>query len=355
MKLRSLLSLIIVIATVMPVTFRCDLWNDNDPDYEPYVEDFCYSITTDKEDYSYGDEIELTVSLQISRQWRDEEINFVISLGESPVYEILGDGSIFFENVNPRDYCCKTGAEEKMTAKFMIRINAPTYTTNIFPISISSFSHKYADDQSSWLVNELRSIAYICDSQGIMIHQMPISYNHFDGKGHHTRKAGFTSGQKEMLVASYNREYLAGVSVEELMDRYVCDDLGRDNAVLLWREQDNDIYSYSYVSSGIRFKIYFPKDHEFLKVRQEEYNRETGKAVLDQFLLLALESGAITREEYDLEMARISNEEQIISVSTGLYLGDNPIITPIRFQSDLVFTVPEGDDRFNKVITITNN
>ena len=369
MKLRSLLSLILVIATVLPATSKCDFGNDKPyvDDYDPYLEDFCYSITTNKEVYNYGEEIEITLSLQFSRRRQEDGLNYVIYLQESPFYEMIEGGEYLFENINQKDYSCEDGSERKFTAKFKIKINEPTYVTKSLKITVACYSEENKENKSDWFIRTLRDVFYIGDSQGIMIHQMPHSYNHFGGKGHFKYKDNFSTGQKEMLISSYNREYSAGVSVEEIIDRYIRDDFDMKNRIFYYgsstvpEDYSNEHFYLSYVSSGVRFKIYVPKDNEYVKLYNDHSGTkgnkfEVKKEYLEKFLLFALENGAITEEEYNAEISCISDGKESVVVSGHAYpriissKGDPNKLW--EMQDELVFTVPTGDDFYNRVISV---
>ena len=194
-----------------------------------------------------------------------------------------------------------------------------------------------------------------------MIHQMPHSYNHFGGKGHFKYKDNFSTGQKEMLISSYNREYSAGVSVEELVDRYVRDDYDMKDCIFYYRGDGSEDCYLSYVSSGVRFKIYVPKDNECVKLYNAIYGAEINKyevkkEYLEKFLLFALENGAITEEEYNAEISRISDYEEKVIVFGIAYhriIRSEGIPTKLQeMQDELVFTVPTGDDFYNRVISV---
>lgn len=353
MKLRSLLSLILVISTVLPATSKCDFWNDKPTGDSHGQQEFCYSITTDREAYGYGDEIEISVVLQLFRSW-SSPVEFDFLIEESPNFEIIGERVHVFENIKTDEYYCSdtTGIPGKsFEFKFKIKINEPTYTTE--SIQIAVICKPQVDVENEYVTEyetmKLTGIAYVSDSQGIMVYQMPVSYNHFglkDGKC----KKDFTTGHKEMIIASYNREYQAGVSVEELIDRYVQDDYKLKNCVYLEKDYRDGRHSFSYVSAGIRFRIYLPEGHEYLSLSDGRYNRESKKEFMEIFLLFALEKGAITEEEYSIEMERISNDAQELRLygysNTGFKTGFEEI------QDKLIFTVPTGDDYFNRVISV---
>ena len=366
MKIRSLLSLILVIATILPSVSKCDFLNDTSTGGDAqYLEDFCYSITTDKETYDYGEEIEISLSLQFSRRNQEDGLDYVIYLEKSPDFEMLGEREYLFESINQLDYSCSDGSEKRFTAKFKIKINEPTYVTKSFDIKVACYSRENKENESNWLIRKLRGVTYIGDSQGVMIYQMPYSYNHFDGEGHYKLKENFTTGQKELLIASYNREYQAGVSVEEIIDRYISDDFDMKNRIFYdgyyFESEDygSEYFCLSYVSSGVRFKIYVPKDNEYVEFYYDHSGLESNeyeikKEYLEKFLLFALESGAIAYEEYNAEISRISNGEENVIVQDHAYpkiiAGNREPDKLGKMQDDLVFTVPVGDDFYNRVI-----
>ena len=368
-NITKILSIVLIISTVLSFS-SCDFWNDTPPDDEMlYLEDFCYSITTDKETYSYGDEIEITLSLQFSRRRMEDGLNYIIYLEESPFYEMLGEREYLFVNINERDYSCSDGAEKRFLTKFKVKIDEPTYTTQAFKFAVACYSEEDKENESNWFIRTLRDVFYIGDLQGIMIHQMPYSYNHFDGEGHWTPRPHFSLGQKEILVASYNREYQAGVSVEELIDRYVRDDYDMKNRIFYYgsstesEDYSCEYYYLSYVSSGVRFKIYLPKDNECVKLYKERSvfyatNDEAVKEYLEKLLSFALENGAITEEEYTAEISYIFDGEEDVVVQGHAYLKIIPSEgNPTKLwemQDELAFTVPTGDDYYNRVINVEN-
>ena len=364
-SISKVISIILIVVMVLSLS-SCDFWNNTPPDdvEMSYLEDFCYSITTDKEAYDYGEEIEISLSLQFSRRRQVDGLDYVIYLEDSAYYEKLEDREFLFENINQSDYSCEDGSERKFTAKFKIRINDPTYVIKTFKIAVASYSEESKENRSEWFVRPLSGVAYIGDSQGIMVYQMPSSYNHFGGEGHYVNR-NFTYGHKELLISSYNREYQAGVSVEELIDRYVRDDYDMKNRIFYYgyysEDYGSEYFYLSYVSSGVRFKIYVPKDNEYVKLYNAPYGAEINKyevkkEYLEKFLLFALENGAITEEEYNAEISRISDYEEnviVLGVAYQRIIRSEGIPTKLQeMQDELVFTVPTGDDFYNRVISV---
>lgn len=369
-KITRILSLIILMTSILSLS-GCELLTGRSntppsitpPEPEAPPPFICYSVTTEKAEYKYGEEIEITATIQFNGSYRDsyhvEEVgfagNFSVNLEKSPGFEIIGEESCIFENTNTEDYfCCKENTE-KIVAKFKIKFNEATsenYVSDKIEI-ITKMSSPNEWSTIDPITNDI-TFYYILDSQGVIIQQIPYSGKHLEN-GHHEndyRSAYFASDHRyEMLVASYNREYLAGAGVEELLDRYI---LESGDKVKMWREYKEGKQSYSYISAGIRFKIYFPGDHEISKLREKDNSRESKIEVLETFLLFAFENGAITEEEYNGEIERISNEEQIFDVTSGIYNGAPRTIIPLSLQDDLLFPIPTDDECFNKVITVTN-
>ena len=335
----------------------CDIHESNqkDPVYDvpaTPIEEFCYSITTDSEAYDYGEEIVITALIQFTFQTAADG-NFTVYLEESPYFEILGDKSHVFENINQSDFCCEYGSEDKIEVKFTVKINEPTFTVQSFKILTDfEFVSQRGEDHRA---GALREMCYIGDSQGILVFQRPYSYDHSLEKYHSTEEGiSLDLGTRDLIIASYNREYLAGVSIEELVDRYI---LESGNLVKIEKEYDEEIkkYSYCYISAGVRFKIYFPDGHELNNIKCINSSRQNMIKVAEELLLFALENGAITAEEYKAEIERISNEEQILNVSTGVSTSWIKSIIPLDMKYDLLFPIPTDDECFNKVITVTND
>ena len=369
-NLTRLLSLILLITSILSLS-GCEflIGSSNTPPPlvppEPPPVFICYSVTTEKTEYKYGEEIEITAAIQFNGSYTDpyhyDEVgcigNFSVNLEKSPEFEILGEESCIFENTNTEDYfCCKENAG-KIIAKFKIKFSEATsenYTSEKIKIitKLSSTNEESTADP----ITSVITFYYVKDSQGVIIQQVPYSAKHLEN-GHHDNNYQSAyypdSHMREILIASYNREYLAGVSVEELLDRYV---IQKGDSVKMWRTYSDGQYSYSYISAGVRFKIYFPEGHELTKLHlKNANNREEKLEILNTLLLFALENGAITEEEYNGEIERISNEARDLEVSTGGLHGAPRTIIPLTLEDDLLFPIPTDDECFNKVITVTNN
>ena len=366
-KITKLLSLIILITSILSLS-GCEFWNDDTsgdiPEPPPVF--LCYSVTTEKAEYGYGEEIEITAAIQFNSAWRhgnhvDAPGVLTVYLEKSPKFEILSEEVLVFENVNVKDYYCHDKTE-KIIAKFKIRFNEAneeSYVHDKFKIYAEyGFSYMSQTDPK-YQIEETESIYfhYIFDSQGVIIQQIPCSNNHLENGKHDNKNqseyVAYDYNRSKLITASYNREYLAGVSVEELLDRYVIE---KGDSVKTWRTYSDGQYSYSYISAGVRFKIYFPEGHELTKLHlKNANNREEKLEILNTLLLFALENGAITEEEYNGEIERISNEERDLEVSTGGLHGAPRTIIPLTLKDDLLFPIPTDDECFNKVITVTNS
>ena len=369
-SISKVISIILIVVTVLSLS-SCAFWNDTPSSGgEPQVLDlFCYSLTTDKETYNYGDEIEITAAIRFTES-KPYVGTFTVYLEESPSFEIIGDAKYVFEDVKVEDYCCHKKTD-KIIVSFKVKItevDEARYSSNLFNI-VGEYKYYYASREYTrahyfWLF-------YIVDSQGIIVNQLPYSYEHNEnGGGHGTdHTKGRISGleKQELLISSYNREYLSGVSVEELIDRYVRDDFDMKNRIFYYgsstepEDYSSEYFYLSYVSSGVRFKIYLPKDNECVKLYKDRpvfyaSDDEAVKEYLEKLLSFALENGAITEEEYNAEISSILDGEENVVVQGHAYpriISSNGEPTKLwKMQDELVFTVPTGDDFYNRVITV---
>ena len=127
-KIARLLSLVLLIASILSLS-GCEFLTKDDvpplvpPDPDPML--LCYSVTTEKAEYGYGEEIEITAAIQFNSDWRhgnhvDAPGVLTVNLEKSPKFEILSEEVLVFENVNVKDYYCHEKTE-KIIAKFKIK------------------------------------------------------------------------------------------------------------------------------------------------------------------------------------------------------------------------------------------
>ena len=373
-KFIKLLSTVIIAATLISLS-GCDFLDPNNGDSSsggipaepPHF--ICYSITTDKTDYGYGDEIEITAAIQFNGGYRGtshhNEVGFsgkfTVCLEKSSRFEILGNENYIFDNLNTGDYICCKGNSEKIIVRFKIKfneVNEENYVTDLFEIKTERGS-LYEWSSAIPTKNSL-TCYYILDSQGVIVQQIPSSHKHLENGHHDDRSGSFYdaySHKGELIEASYNREYESGVSVEELIDRYY----NMQNYVYYYGRKSSEECYLTYISSGVRFKIYLPKDSEYIKLYEGiSFNNgsnsidEAEKEYLEKLLSFALENGAITEKEYNAEILRISGGEENVdngysSPRISRFYGEPAELW--KMQNELVFTVPTGDDFYNCVIS----
>lgn len=362
-KFIKLLSTVIIVATLASLS-GCDFFDPNGKGpssggiLEPPPDNFCYSITTDKAEYGYGDEIELTAAIQINPSWLYKNsivgpATLTVYLEKSSEFEILGDERYVFEDVIVSDHFCLE-KDEKLEAKFKVKINEENYDIGLFKIKIE-LSKSFLPERVARVKGEI-NLYYILDSQGIIVQQIPASNSHADGYHDSHSLYDAYSHKDELIAASYNREYESGVSVEELIDRYY----NMQNYVYYYKSQSNEECYLTYISSGVRFKIYVPKDNEYAKLYEElpfadGAKDEAEKEYLEKLLSFALENGAIAEKEYNAEILRISGGEENVengnsSPKISRFYGEPTELW--KMQDELVFTVPTGDDFYNRVIYV---
>ena len=135
---------------------------DNNVTVPPtYIEDYCYSITTDSETYNYGDEISIKINIQISpgglyRAYQKDRGTLTLTLKDSDYFDIIGDKSISIENILPKDYLCKNEENKYLSYTFKIKINEPTYIVK--NLEIAAQFTEFKDGEA----NELEAVSFHC-------------------------------------------------------------------------------------------------------------------------------------------------------------------------------------------------
>ena len=286
----------------------------------------CYSISPDSETYNYGDviNIRLSAKLYANSVFYGVRSGVTFTIGESDYYEIIGESSIRFETYL-EDYICGKEDSKNLVADFKIKINEPTYTVREIKFSVHredyTFEHDYPDHEYKV---DLEEIFFISDSQGAIISSLPYSRNHRDDPG-------FTPDDiidtEELLVMSYDREYLNGIEVDELIRRYnkavlgnrvyysivSCKDIEPTSP---YTAKKKSYYNIVYISESVRLKIQLSLDHEYvalLNSMENIYTKEGKITYLKELLAFALENGAITKEDYETEINRLDYEATFIN------------------------------------------
>lgn len=336
----QILSLILS-AVLMFSLAGCDFDDDTPPSSTPPVllEEYCYSILTDSETYNFGDEINISISLQAisgySKIPKQSPGVLTVTLEDSPYFEIIGENSITFENILLKNYLCGNDEGNRLIATFKIKISEPTYMVRRLSI-VTVFAEYKDNSETKKYENPLQGVNFIADSQGIIIAQYPYSSNHYAEKGR------LSTNPKFLFEKSLDREYLAGVPVETLIDRYV--EFENGNRLSLNREYVDGQYFVTYVSKDLRLKIYFSPDYEAFKeflYYHGGHSDEDMKEFSKTFLRIALDNGAITENEYNIEMNRIADSETKEGGTTYVFI-----------KSDVSFDIPKGDDYFNYVLDL---
>ena len=368
MKKRKIIALLLLLSTFITLFCGCekitsifapkDVENttnedtnnikDVPPSYTPA--DCCYEITTDSETYSYGEEINITAKLHIRNPAildvyeKRLQTDLTVVLEESPYFEIVGDSSVYFENINTSDYLCsekyKT-PQNDLVANFIIKINDPSYTVNEAIIT-AKFEGTLPNVEIDFYEEKTfrwPAMIYLGDTQGVIV-ETSRSYIH-GGKHKYSIFADESSPllvsdrNYELIAKSLNREYAAGMSRDEIVNRYYELFLGDDYAVnisSIAKEIGRNQYERScecyYISTDLRIKVYIPGEN----ANYQFMNSGNGyKATAYRILLFALENNLITTEEFTNEIQRIDRNKDSHSSRIPKYSIEFPGCT---FPSD---------------------
>lgn len=330
---------------------------------------FCIQATPNAETYGYGEEIEITVKFKfnmLSLGMNDfmsvskNSVDCSLILEESPSFEIVGENTVTFENVDRYYYECsdanRHSFENPLVATFKIRIYEGEY--DIYDMCFSVLAINNSFDEEKWKDYPIQDdidadrefryttpmlIYYITDSQGIIMSSSPV-YNH---------SYSFGNPKIELIEKSFEREQLNGIDDEILINRYL-DMLFDDSDVFYclhtvskkipwylrerFTEREETCYYFSYISKDVRFRVYIPftdteEFYETLKSLTETDSKaslyEKDCQRLRSLLDYALENGVISEDEYNTEINRLETEE--IFCRHVMYI-------------DKVETIPSPDD-----------
>ena len=362
MKKYKFISLLLIISVVLVSFSGCDVINKvkglfvdrSDgtvgPEYIPWC---CYTILTDSDTYDYGEEIKITVEVSLNAVQFDVDGGTVhISLSESPYYEIVGEDSFSFTDFDPIEYMCERcrNVEEKKSfvSDFTIKINQPTELIPEIEI-LGWYENRFGDiveASDNRVIGDLPR--FVTDSQGIVVDSVPVSPSHIEptyGKVEQETVPNNKYFTLPAMVKSYNREYAAGVPIEELIDRFLAGALPGDQIMCNYNsDPGKGIKTLCYFSKDVRFKLIISYDSDLMPDDAWDLHIEELKDVLSY----ALNSGVITESEYNAEMEKVNNESAVHLRGQDLSEKKH------RFVQGVDFEVPSGDKYFNYVADLTD-
>ena len=194
----------------------------------------------------------------------------------------------------------------------------------------------------------ITEIMFIADSQGIMLHYIPYCKNHYECYNHpysvdydnqYSPCDIINQKRDAFLAKSFDREYLAGVPAEELIDRYIEYKLGENIHLYMYKDETGDC-RISYISKDVRFQVYMSDDNEWVE-KFDYFYKDVPKNFLKFFLPYAKEAGIISESEFEIEKARMEDYRTKV---VKLELLITPEVT--------AFSIPTGDDFYNNVVDL---
>jgi hypothetical protein len=323
---------------------------------------YCYTITCGSETlqnaktYNFGDEITVSLKLQLNSHSNTadnpllfETVKIWFSIEESPSFQLLSDPIVTYNSITTDDYICDKKSGNYLIADFKVKINEPEFKVNTIDISVSYEHTEHPDDPALFRTytstTKLNHVHYITDSQGIIINATTTCSNH------HIKR----NTPDELRVLSYNREYLNGVALDKLIDKYIEAEYGenvfcnyrkisKETRISLFKRERKISYEIIYVSKDLRFKLYLdesPRENNNV-YSKPEYARSA--------LQIALKYKVITQAEYENEIYRIENtakysESGIYSDNIVAEFYDELFVYGTIFQNRV-----NSDDYFNYVL-----
>ena len=324
-----------------------DLKKTEDPEDDVVKDDemFCYkmfwnTVTVDSESYEYGEIANISISAQLEECFatlvfvQTYDIHyFTVTLEESPYFEIIGDNSFVFGDFDPREYSYSKENGSVFEASFKIKFNEPDdYAGDAIKIKVDIVARDISTDTVNTYTDDFARVLFIADTQGIIMYPTTYSFNYWAWNAERPSYATYS----ELFYKSFSRECENGVDAEELIDRFFKTQLGSNGYYLDYTyEEANDCNVLLYATEGVRIKAYFPSDCKFLENKGGVY------AAIRELLAIALEHGAITDAEYEVEINRVGRSQYVRLSLDMSYNGDA-----------FVFPNHESDSYYEDVIDL---
>jgi hypothetical protein len=350
-KILALALAIVMMFAMVGCSYIEDLFkpedSENDTNTIAFAFPIHYKISTDKKSMQVGDTLKITVSLS-REDIMDLDVELWIEEGDS--YEVIGQREYSTANLEKNTEYVNINFEIKITKENYIAekilFKFVHVVENTFNAIDQHKSCKFCiytgapDCGAQMLIGSgkgyvlyINGLGFVADSQGVII-----------SRDFEQNKDNSPKNLEQIMTESLNREYAAGVSVQELMGRIIkFENCGK----VFFEKFDSDKLAYSgksseytsYLSEGMRVKIFFPDD----KSKNENpemfdrffYLEKDDKAA--EALLVLLERGMINYAEYDRELA---------------YLRDNGIANRNQAPSSVVDYTGNGMTNTDGIVIV---
>lgn len=271
-----------------PVKIRGSI--EGDPSFSSLI---YYEIYVDSGHYYYGEEFDITLKIEIEKNYI-ELGEFSVMLSESPYFEFIGDKEQTVL-ITEEDY------NQFREFKFRIKATATCNTPQDFEFKLKFNDNKYfkRDAAVDWgqlpwyyLPDEeyfygFKHLSFINDSHGMFLE---------DSRG------GW------LFNNSVNREYLSGtLDKDKYMDR--CLEYATDGAVSINVDNNKNL---CYWSKNIRAKFIITDKEkwEYLHLlnSERENNPECGVILANELLAILYSNDFITTEQYNIEVELLASK-----------------------------------------------
>ncbi len=397
--MKPIITKILALALAMLMVFAmvgCHTGNDydnddtaNPPEYNltdimPFPID--YKVWTDAKSINLGDILTITVSLKTADL---ADIDATLEISKNDSYEIIGEERYFTGDlVKDEEYAqltfkiritkenyiaekilftfahdsCNTIKEGESLKDTLANLESCRFCSYSNNFSITGGTGSGATSKSNLYIN---SLGFVADSQGVII-----------SKDFEQSKDNAPENLVDIMTESLNREYAAGVSLEELIGRII--EFENCGKVFFDRfDSDKLVYTGSsktektYLSKNLRVRVLLP-DEKCKDSYPELYDRFCLKGneneLAEDILLVLLEREMISQAHYDAELAYlkangIAKRIKVAAVEdyngNGTVNGDSIIIVPGgsisgSTNSDHVTTIPgTGDTVSSETVIFT--
>ena len=332
-----------------------------------------YKVWTDAKSINLGDILTITVSLKTADL---ADIDATLEISKNDSYEIIGEESYFTgdlikdEEYTHLTFKIRITKENYIAEKILFTFAHDSCNTikegeSLNDIVANSESCRFCSYSNSFSITVggtdsgatsksnlyINSLGFVADSQGVII-----------SKDFEQSKDNAPENLVDIMTESLNREYAAGVSIEELIGRII--EFENCGKVFFDRfDSDKLVYAGSsktektYLSKNLRVRVFLP-DEKCKDSYPELYDRfclkENKDELAEEILLVLLERGMISQAHYDAELAYLKANGIVKRMKAaavedyngnGTVNGDSIIIVPggsisNSTNGDYVITIP---------------
>ena len=353
---------VVLIVAIIGVAIYVASSSKTPVDGTSYKAVFRSAYAVEKNKFEYGEDI--TIYMMISTYSLEQRIDggdLHVIIEDSPYYEIVSENTEYtIENITDSQYVGASSKNEPfpILLKFTIRINGkddmdPGVNEVIFKAKFNYIeTRRGADIPNDYKGEEyfygFNSLMFVADDFGIWFSENREEHNSAPQQKYWREGYIFVKDDlddwKVLGVESLDRYANEGYTQEALLDKIIEYNSG-GKPYLTYDIEGGNQYCMYYFSPTLRAKIQLNEDDELLtQFHNKDFDTYEEKAnnrtdLMKKVIALLYEKGAITEEQYNVELA-------LIEANPGFNY------VKVQYKNFVNFNVPHGDDYYDVVVDV---